>query len=190
MHILRYEGYKLNEDQKHTKPTLIGDVFLSNDQELYKLDVFYDASCFRLYFPDGKYVGYENSILDLADELNPFIQYEGGKLLTWMRQVVFPERYDYFPGWEENISGSPKSEIKEEQIEMKQFCFMSDDGMIVPFEISDGGLIKVRIPERYITGSIDQIYGKMPEMGFLWNGALIHTLKKEFYNVTGINLGN
>lgn len=184
MHLLRYDKYKLNEDQKQ-KLLLVGDAFLTDDQGIYKLDVFPDASCFRLYFPDGKYVGYENSVLDLADELNPFTEYEGGKLLDWMRCVVFPEKYNYEPGWQENISGLSKSEI-----DMKQFNYTSDEGISVPFEISDGGLIKVRIPERYVTGSIDQIYDQMPEMGFLWNGDLIRALKKEFCNVTGINLGD
>jgi hypothetical protein len=106
-----------------------------------------------------------------------------------MRSVVFPKENNYEPGWQESIFGLQKPIAASDRIVMEQYAFITNDGMVVQFEISVGGMISILIPERRLIGSIDQIKDQMPELGFLWGGELLRTVKNEFHTVTGISLG-
>jgi hypothetical protein len=190
----RFATYRLVETELQSDSDEVIDnkyqADYSGEAGTYRLILYPDTNVFRLIFPEGNYLWNKIDALNLVDELNPFAQYERGVLLKWIRQVIL--------SYHENKSREPmnkyqlsfknyESEAEDSNITMHRFYYVSDEGQATKVDISNGGLICVTIPQRMITGSPDELFVQMPELGYVYDGKLLEIIKEKFKEVSGMD---
>jgi hypothetical protein len=181
--LLRFKSYPINESEKeedHSTPieNVCKKEFIL-DAGKYTLVWYPDADGFRLIFPDGKYLWNKATILKITGEDNPYAEYENGSLLAWMRETVAELQKN-------PVSANYESESEDSSINLKRFYYISDEGQASKIDISKGGLITIRVPERVISGSPDELFEQMPELGYLYRGELLDVVRLKFKEVTNV----
>lgn len=188
MKLYRFENYQLKENETKGLDAIVNsnkvrETVFVGEEGLYNLLWFPDTNTFKLIFPDKAYLIYDVKILNIEEE-NPFAEYEKGNLLSWMRHAIYSMEYEYRLVVDDYVL---ENSTNHNAITMQRYYYVSDDGFVVPFDISTSGMVVVTIPERRVAGSPDDLANSplLGEFSTLFNGELMDAVRQKFGEITG-----
>lgn len=183
--LFRFRPFFESESDVFQKQTITVDntyrsEFNGNDG-LYMLAWYSDDDMFSVRFPNEEIKYYRLETLLQGDEATPLSQIEDGKLLSFIRHMIYTEDYNRTAIADEyKVEGVIASVIP--------FTF-TDGGYKAEYEIDIDGNITLTMPARTIVGTPDQICTEkeMGGLASLFGGKLIYQIAKDYQKVTGKN---
>lgn len=185
--LFRFKSHTLQESDIFNKQIIRIDNTYSAEfygSERYEIRYYPEEELASIVFSNGAIKYYRLDAV-LSNENNPLAEFEDGKLLSFLRHVIYGEEY--------NKSSFVDSYTAESACEagcdkMRRFLFSLYGGSYtVTYDIDDDGFIVMTLPERKIIGTPVQISasGALGDIETLFGGRLFHKLKEDYYDVTG-----
>ncbi|MBN8695187.1 MAG: hypothetical protein J0L87_01545 [Bacteroidetes bacterium] len=147
---------------------------------LYKLAYFVDDDMFSIVFPDGKIKYYRTEALSPEhDKDNTLAIPEEGKLLSWIRHMLYSDVY--------NRSAIGYAQQMESENAVQSTFEFKDGGYTVTYIIDEDGTIWLTLPERVIVGTPDDICqpSELGGLDSIFGGKLFSNIKRDYESVTG-----
>lgn len=184
--IIRFKPFSESESDVFQKQTIAVDntyraEFYGADGR-YELKWYPDDDMLSIVFPDGK-ISYLYTEVLSPDSEHPLNKIEDGKLMSWIRHMIYTEDYN-------RTSFADEYKV-ESQMEWPDniihYFIFKDVGYEAKYNIDQEGTIFLTMPERVIIGTPDQICDEkeMGGLASLFGGKLMSHIKKNYEEITG-----
>lgn len=182
--LFRFNSLQSNESDIFQKQTIRVDNSYSAEfvgrEGLYHITWYPDQGLFSIVQPNSAIKYYRTEITSPEnDDENPLVKLEDGKLLSWIRHMIYSEDYNRTAIADDyKVEGVIASAVP--------FIFI-DGGYKAEYEIDVDGNITLTMPARTIVGPPDQICSEeeMGGLASLFGGRLIYQMAKDYERVTG-----
>lgn len=152
------------------------------DNGVYDLIFYPDESLVSLVFPDRAIKYYRLEALSPKnDAANPLAELEDGKVISWIRHVIYSHEYN-------STANVDEYQMESEVNEVGSYSYIFNDGNYsAKYTISKDGTIILTFPERSLVGTPNEIFSEeeMGNLNSLFGGRLLYALKKDYESATG-----
>lgn len=184
--LLRFRADFLNESDIFNKKTIRVDNTHSaqfiGDTGVYELVFYPDESLVSIVSPDGAIKYYSLATLSPKnDNTNPLAEYENGKVISWVRHVIYSHEYN-------STANVDDYQLESEENNVGSYSYIFNDGNYsAKYTISKDGTIILTFPERSLVGTPDEIFTdeEMGNLNSIFGGKLLQTLKRDYESATG-----
>jgi hypothetical protein len=184
--LLRFRADFLNESDIFNKKTIRLDNTHSaqfiGDTGVYDLVFYPDESLISIVYPDREIKYYRlESLSPKNDDNNPLAKLEDGKVISWIRHVIYSHEYN-------STANVDEYQLESEENNVGSYSYIFNDGNYsAKYTISKDGTIILTFPERSLVGTPDEIFtdDEMGNLNSIFGGKLLNTLKKDYESATG-----
>ncbi|MBL7889728.1 MAG: hypothetical protein JNL24_09250 [Bacteroidia bacterium] len=152
------------------------------DTGVYDLVFYPDESLISIVFPNREIKYYRISTLSPKnDSSNPLAEYEDGKVISWVRHVIYSHEYN-------STANVDDYQLESDGNEVGSYSYIFNDGNYsAKYTISKDGTIILTFPERSLVGTPDEIFtdDEMGNLNSIFGGKLLNALKKDYESATG-----
>lgn len=184
--LFRFKSHGLTESDIFNKKTIRVDNTHSaqfmGDTGVYELVFYPDESLVSIVFPDRTIKYYRLEILSPKnDATNPIAQLEDGKVISWIRHVLYSHEYN-------STANVDEYQLESELNEVGSYSYIFNDGNYsAKYTISKDGTIILTFPERSLVGTPDEIFtdDEMGNLNSIFGGKLLSDIKNNYEDITG-----
>lgn len=184
--LIRFKPFSESESDVFQKQTIAVDNTyrseLHGEAGAYYISWYSDDDMVSVRWPDGAIKYYRLETLLQGDDATPLSQVEDGKLLSFVRHMIYTEDYN-------RTAIADEYKVESEEVFLPRvFKFTFTDGDYTSkYSIDIDGNIILTMPPRTIVGTSDEIFAKKElgrRMSLFWT-KLITQVAEDYYKVTG-----